>query len=306
MLRQRNVPPATSEDSPSPTPLSQVMSLGCLYGPLNLIPPLSRLYAISALLLGLPSARGGLLFPMLASLSSQRAAITLAPVLARRLLPDEQSSAHHHARLLATELARASLQLLLCLLSLPRLDAHACGLEGGAMEVAAGAALACCFCLMWSFAPVALGVEPREGLVMGGGTHDLSGASADELLRTMRPATHATHLLARCLCVMLDAFADVLLFFIFLACATHGISPPSSRLYVESFSPAALLAAFAYGSQASLPTTPPFRPRALAFDASGLPPLPTAPALAGGMAARDSVWPRSARALPYLRRKHGR
>lgn len=229
MLRQRNVPPATSEDSPSPTPLSQVMSLGYLYGPLNLIPPLSRLYAISALLLGLPSARGGLLFPMLASLSSQRAAITLAPVLARRLLPDEQSSAHHHTRLLATELARASLQLLLCLLSLPRLDAQACGLEGGAMEVAAGAALACFFCLMWSFAPVGLGVEPREGLVMGGGTHDLSGASADELLRTMRPATHATHLLARCLCVMLDAVSASPALPAFPHSPSHSLPPDQTR-----------------------------------------------------------------------------
>ena len=94
---------------------------------------------------------------------------------------------------------------------------------------------------------------------MAGGTHDLSGASEDELLRGMRPQLYAIFLVSRCVTICFDVVADSLLFYIFLPCAVQGVTPPSSavigwQLPLNSLTPLlpplpVAAAALSYGSQ---------------------------------------------------------
>eukprot|EP00966_Prymnesium_polylepis_P004814 110496-Prymnesium_polylepis.1 len=190
------------------TPLNEALSLGPLYGILNQVAPLVRLYAVGTLIAQSSKAAGGVLWPMIAAVVSGLATKPLQN-LAGALVPgDKESSAFHQARLAASQLLRAALQAILGTLALALVDLDACGLRAGraglATELAAGAAAAATMCAVWSIVPRILGVDRCEGLTMAGGTHDLSGASEDELLRGMRPTMHTAHLLGRCVCLTFD------------------------------------------------------------------------------------------------------
>ena len=101
MLRQR----ATQADTPSDeadvgrvdrTPLNAAMSLGWLYGTLNQVAPLIRLYSIVCLLvIRSESTAGGVLWPQVAAVASNVAGKPLQR-LAGALVPGDKESSSFH------------------------------------------------------------------------------------------------------------------------------------------------------------------------------------------------------------------
>ncbi|KAL1522007.1 hypothetical protein AB1Y20_021652 [Prymnesium parvum] len=234
-------------------PLTQAMSLGALYGTLNQVAPLVRLSAVISLLFGSEAAAGGVLWPMTAAVTAGLAHRPLHR-LAGWLVPgDHESSSFHQLRLVVCEAMRAAVQLSLTAAAFSLVDWGACGVRAHPevwREVLVALLVAPLFCAAWSVAPKLLRVEPREQLAMASGTHDLSTATVDELLRSMRPRHHMGFVVARCTCVALDVAADSLLFFVFLASAVQSVQPPSTVVYAGDMPfPAIVVAAFAYGSQ---------------------------------------------------------
>ena len=261
MLRRLPATPNGPEPQPTPrTPLDEARDLGLLYGTLNQVAALVRLYAFATLISGSAKTAGGVLCPTLAALAASLARSPLhrlAGAWERRTESDEESSAFHQARLVKSQSLRAILQLGLTGLAVAYLDRDACGLSVSAdavgTEIIAAILAAATMASVWIATPRVLSIEPGGArLTMASGTHDLSSATEDELLRGMRPRWHAAYLAARCTCVALDMFSDGILFFIFLPCAVEGHEPPSSSvLYAGTDFPVVGVAASAlcYGSQ---------------------------------------------------------
>jgi hypothetical protein len=140
----------------------------------------------------------------------------------------------------------------------PALDLKACGLEAlsaGAgipptainAQVGAGLCAAVIMGLCWSLLH---SISPREKLAMDvasvDGTHDLSAANEDELLRGMRPGLRAVSFGARCVTVALETLVDALLIFVFLPSAFEGADAPTAG---RGSAAASAAAALVYGSQ---------------------------------------------------------
>lgn len=242
------------DDSRRPA-IEELQRLGPAYAVLNQLAPLLRLYAIFTFVAGSSAAYRGLLEVVMASIVSglsRPAFHRLGGAIAINSAPGgltEDESAFHQMRMLWAQAVRCALFMTLVGAATARLDGGAYGLSvlpggGGAWPpVLVGVGAAVAMAAVWSLVHAR---SAREKLAMADGTHDLSAASEDELLRGMRPSLRAASLGLRCATIALETFADVVLLFVFLPSALDGLSTPTSAPHSALSSGAAALV---YGSQ---------------------------------------------------------
>jgi len=285
---RRAVEPTRTEpdDIAPPAPprraaLHEFQTLGVLYASLNYLAPLIRLWAIGTFLFGSNSAYKQVLgLPMAAIfMGVSRAPLfklsgILAAATTTAATEDEAagSSRFHQVRLVWSQGLRCVLMAVLYVATLlvfdplpfcgrsgfdtgdgePAADAAADAASHPSfpMLVGVGSAAAVAWIVIWSAVHA---YAPREQLAMGpspaaDGTHDLSSASEDELLKAMPFGLRSASLGLRAASVALEAVADVLLILLFLPSRLEGAAAPTAkRLGMPP--PALLAAAVAYGSQ---------------------------------------------------------
>ena len=266
--------------------MQEFETLGVLYALLNYLAPLVRFTALLAFFFGSVNEFRELLGVVMAAIGIGMSRPLLLK-LGGQLTSDggdgaatdehEASSHFHQVRLVWSQGLRVALFVVLYLLALlvfdPRpflgLHGHAAALgqptpgaaaDGSAVAALAsaddeheyshaqlvglGLALSGAWSVVWSLVHR---VAPREKLTMAAGTHDLSAAGEDDLLRAMPPRLRALSLTFRMAAIGFDALADVLLVFVFLPSRLEGLHVPSS---VRPSPPLSLvLCALTYGSQ---------------------------------------------------------
>lgn len=238
--------------------LTAIAKAGPLYGILNCIGPLARLWGLCAFCFGQAALR-----PVLPPLIGLVLATCVRVPLLRAIVPPTQPPADTSADALessaeaqARTIKRQALTFVLLLAgaSLGTLsssfDPAACGLRRelvSAAAVGAGLATATAMGVAWSLVAAAIPPEPLVAL-QGSGTGDVSTATEDELLRQMRPARRAASLGCRCAAIAVECYVDTLLLFVFLPAAVDGAAPGVAPAPPPSLFASALVA-LAYGSQ---------------------------------------------------------
>jgi len=110
----------------------------------------------------------------------------------------------------------------------------------GGREALLGAAACAGMFVIWT---VVHDRSPREALAIADSTADLSAASEDELLRTMRPTLRLASLTVRCLSVALETAADTLLIWVYLPALTFDPAHLAAAVAVSTQPPTAGVAA---------------------------------------------------------------
>ena len=268
---------AQPEASPSADPsrgrraaLEDAQKLGAEAGPvylvLNFLAPLVRLYALGTICFGTEGYRRllgpvaaavlvGMTRSLLFKLSGAAAhAFTLGSCSledADLAQPAGSSSLFHQVRLVLSQALRASLlgaSMLAC--RALWFDPAPCGLADplGQQDALLAVLMASAMFGSWSFVHAR---STREKLAFdAGGTHDLSAASEDELLRLMRPPLRLASISLRCAAIAIESGADVIMIFVFLpSCLEGALSPSSVRGSPVAAPLSALVPALVYGSQ---------------------------------------------------------
>lgn len=244
--------------------LDDLARLGPIYGVMNQLAPLTRLYAICCLLFGSSEA-----FKSVLPLIITTAAINVARPLFFRLggmLADTTTAAAASAdgaeaeaslrgrqlQLVFSQAIKAVLLMASSTVALSYTNLDACGLaydgggdvsplvEFGAIGVGGAAMMGLVWGTLQSY-------SPRENLAMADAAAGLSSATEDELLLGMKPLWRATSLVARCICVGLETAADVILIFAFLPAVVEGVETPTGGARQSLLAAAA--ASLTYGSQ---------------------------------------------------------
>ena len=196
--------------------LDEAQRLGGLYATLNYMAPLLRLFALGSFFFGHTPAYQRVLSPAVAAIVVGIGRVPLYHLSKRlgRLIStpaeegSEDSSAYHQTSLVINQVLRVALLATVMAASLAWFDPALCGLTvpaDGGHEALLGAAACGGMFVIWT---VVHDRSPREALAIADSTADLSAASEDEMLRTMRPALRLASLTVRCLSVALETAAE--------------------------------------------------------------------------------------------------
>ena len=212
---RRPLEPSEREDAPAPAPtkgrrkaIDEVEDLGILYAALNYAAPLLRAHAICVFAFGNSAPYRQLLGLCMVSVgvgAARPAIFKVGGHIAAISEQDDASSRFHQLRLVASQGLRCALLLLLFGAGVQVFDPRPFGLavlDGGTAasgysvgeQLSLGAGLCVVWSVVWTLVQRS---APREQLAMADGTHDLSSATEDELLRAMPLALRVTSLAFR-------------------------------------------------------------------------------------------------------------
>ena len=212
---RRPLEPSEREDAAAPAPtkgrrkaIDEVEDLGILYAALNYAAPLLRAHAICVFAFGNSAPFRQLLGLCMVSVgvgAARPAIFKVGGHIAALSEQDDASSRFHQLRLVASQGLRCALLLLLFGAGVQVFDPRPFGLavlDGGTAasgysigeQLSLGAGLCVVWSVVWTLVQRS---APREQLAMADGTHDLSSATEDELLRAMPLALRVTSLAFR-------------------------------------------------------------------------------------------------------------